>query len=87
MLVRLLRLHSDRNCLHVRPEASERLVATDEEVSILHSRFETELARQAAKAAEAAKQAAAALQQSGPLAKRTDRTKPPARTGAGTGRR
>ncbi|KAI0331656.1 hypothetical protein GY45DRAFT_1336052 [Cubamyces sp. BRFM 1775] len=58
---------------------SDRLVATKEEVAQLHSRFEEELARQAAKAAEAAKQAAAAAAESsgpnGPVAKRTDRTK------------
>ncbi|KAI0630604.1 hypothetical protein C8Q77DRAFT_1134189 [Trametes polyzona] len=53
---------------------SDRLVATKEEVALLHARFEEELARQAAKAAEAAKQAAAAAL-SGPAAKRTDRTK------------
>ncbi|KAI9067972.1 hypothetical protein FKP32DRAFT_1600863 [Trametes sanguinea] len=58
---------------------SERLVATKEEVAMLHSRFEEELARQAAKAAEAAKQAAAATM-NGPVAKRTDRTKQGART-------
>ncbi|KAI0794121.1 hypothetical protein C8Q74DRAFT_558479 [Fomes fomentarius] len=51
------------------------------EVTELHSRFEAELARQAAKAAEAAKQAAAAL--SGPLAKRTDRSKQATRTSGG----
>ncbi|KAI0653146.1 hypothetical protein C8Q70DRAFT_648594 [Cubamyces menziesii] len=65
---------------------SDRLVATKEEVAQLHSRFEEELARQAAKAAEAAKQAAAAAAGSGglngPLAKRADRTK----AGAGSGK-
>ncbi|OCH96359.1 hypothetical protein OBBRIDRAFT_743872 [Obba rivulosa] len=40
---------------------SERLIATQQEVAVLHTRFEAELARQAAKAAEAAKQAAAAF--------------------------
>ncbi|KAI0369112.1 hypothetical protein BV20DRAFT_1053409 [Pilatotrama ljubarskyi] len=60
---------------------SDRLVATKEEVAILHSRFEEELARQAAKAAEAAKQAAAAAALSGPVAKRTDRTKPASGSG------
>ncbi|KAH9893543.1 hypothetical protein C8Q73DRAFT_697389 [Cubamyces lactineus] len=65
---------------------SDRLVATKEEVAQLHSRFEEELARQAAKAAEAAKQAAAAAADNrglnGPVAKRTDRTK----QGAGSGK-
>ena len=70
--------HFDRNSLRAL-QASERLIATNEEVALLHSRFEAELARQAAKAAEAAKQAATAL--NGPLAKRTDRTKPAARAG------
>lgn len=40
---------------------SERLIATREEVAILHSRFEAELARQAAKAAEAAKKAVSSI--------------------------
>lgn len=62
-------------------QASDRLAATKQEVTELHSRFEAELARQAAKAAEAAKQAAAAL--SGPLAKRTDRSKQATRTSGG----
>ncbi|TBU47530.1 hypothetical protein BD309DRAFT_467644 [Dichomitus squalens] len=62
---------------------SERLVATNGEVAELHGRFQAELARQAAKAAEAAKQAAAAL--SGPLAKRTNGTKQAPRTTAGKG--
>ncbi|TFK88422.1 hypothetical protein K466DRAFT_520836 [Polyporus arcularius HHB13444] len=48
---------------------SDRLVATTEQVALLHSQFEAEFARQAAKAAEAAKQAQAAL--NGPLAKRS----------------
>ncbi|KAH9933387.1 uncharacterized protein B0H18DRAFT_983421 [Fomitopsis serialis] len=56
---------------------SKRLVATKEEVAALHARFEAELARQAAKAAEAAKQAAATL--NGPLAKRNNRSKRGAR--------
>ena len=60
--------------------ASKRLVATKEEVTALHARFEQELARQAAKAAEAAKQAAAAL--NGPLVKRNDRSKGRAARGA-----
>ena len=55
-------------------------MATTEEVALLHSQFEAEFARQAAKAAEAAKQAQAAL--NGPLAKRTT-AKQAART-AGT---
>ncbi|PIL25180.1 hypothetical protein GSI_13069 [Ganoderma sinense ZZ0214-1] len=62
---------------------SDRLVATREEVADLHGRFEAELARQAAKAAEAAKQAAASL--SGPLAKRTNGTKQAARATTGKG--
>ncbi|OBZ73603.1 ATP-dependent RNA helicase ded1 [Grifola frondosa] len=62
---------------------SDRLATIKEEVAILHTRFEAELARQAAKAAEAAKQAAAAL--GGPLAKRTDRSKQ-GRHQAGPGR-
>ncbi|KAI0085734.1 hypothetical protein BDY19DRAFT_986869 [Irpex rosettiformis] len=40
---------------------SDRLVATKEEVSSLHARFEAELSRQAAKAAEAARQTTAML--------------------------
>ncbi|THH00633.1 hypothetical protein EW026_g1924 [Hermanssonia centrifuga] len=40
---------------------SDRLIATKEEVLALHSKFEVELSRQAAKAAEAAKQTAAVL--------------------------
>ncbi|KAI8985539.1 hypothetical protein BD414DRAFT_507998 [Trametes punicea] len=59
---------------------SDRLVATREEVAVLHSRFEEELARQAVKAAEAAKQAAAAF--NGPVAKRADRTKQGSRSTA-----
>ncbi|KZT25135.1 hypothetical protein NEOLEDRAFT_1178561 [Neolentinus lepideus HHB14362 ss-1] len=55
---------------------SERLIATKEEVAALHSRFEVEFARQAAKAAEAAKAAASSLSK----AKRTERTKQRART-------
>ncbi|KAF9785243.1 hypothetical protein BJ322DRAFT_1062168 [Thelephora terrestris] len=39
---------------------SDRLRATREEVAVLHSKFEAELARQAAKSAEASKQATAA---------------------------
>ena len=77
-----LHRHSDQDpCRRVRPEASERLIAMEEEVALLHGRFETELSRQATKAAEAAKQAQAAL--NGPLAKRTDRTKTASRAGAG----
>lgn len=49
---------------------SDRLVATKQEVATLHSRFEQELQRQAARAAEAAKQTAAVLN-SGPVAKRS----------------
>ncbi|KAI1793478.1 hypothetical protein LXA43DRAFT_217391 [Ganoderma leucocontextum] len=62
---------------------SDRLVATNEEVADLHGRFEAELTRQAAKAAESAKQAAASL--SGPLAKRTNGTKQAARSTTGKG--
>lgn len=58
-----------------RAAASDRLIATKDEVVVLHARFEAELVRQAAKAAEAAKQAAAAALNSGPLAKRADRSK------------
>ncbi|KAL4252885.1 hypothetical protein ABKN59_003589 [Abortiporus biennis] len=53
---------------------SDRLVATKEEVAALHARFEAELSRQAARAAEAAKQAAAALN-SRTASKRSDRSK------------
>lgn len=53
---------------------ADRLIATKAEVAALHSRFEAELARQAAKAAEAAKQAAAALN-SRQLARRNERGK------------
>ncbi|GJE91309.1 hypothetical protein PsYK624_074580 [Phanerochaete sordida] len=49
---------------------SDRLVATKKEVAALHARFEQELQRQAARAAEAAKQTAAVLN-SGPVAKRS----------------
>ncbi|KAF8579916.1 hypothetical protein K439DRAFT_1358404 [Ramaria rubella] len=41
---------------------SERLISTREEVAILHSRFEAELSRQAAKAAEAVRQNALAME-------------------------
>ncbi|KAI0063970.1 hypothetical protein BV25DRAFT_324795 [Artomyces pyxidatus] len=58
---------------------SDRLVATREEVAVLHARFEAELARQAAKAAEAAKQAAEAA--SAVPAKRGDRAVQKARKG------
>ena len=75
-------LHSDRKFLTHR-EASDRLVATNEEVAEFHARFQAELARQAAKVAEAAKQAAASL--SGPLAKRTNGTKQAQRATTGTG--
>lgn len=64
-------------------QASDRLVATKEEVAVLHARFEAELARQAAKAVEAAKQAATVL--NGPLAKRADRSKQGARASTGRG--
>ncbi|KZT09833.1 uncharacterized protein LAESUDRAFT_741531 [Laetiporus sulphureus 93-53] len=56
-----------------RSATSDRLIATREEVAVLHARFEQELERQATKAAEAAKQAENAL--NGPSAKRTDRSK------------
>ncbi|KAI0917862.1 hypothetical protein AcV5_002693 [Taiwanofungus camphoratus] len=59
---------------------SDRLVATKEEVAVLHARFEAELARQAAKAAEDAKQAASAL--NGSLVKRADRSKQSRASGA-----
>ncbi|KAI0339416.1 hypothetical protein BDW22DRAFT_1400151 [Trametopsis cervina] len=49
---------------------SERLIATKEEVASLHARFEAELSRQAAKAAEAARQTTAMLG-GGPVAKRS----------------
>ena len=48
--------------------ASDRLISTREEVAVLHSRFEAELSRQAAKAAEVAKQNALAAE-SGTTAK------------------
>lgn len=50
--------------------ASDRLIATKQEVVALHARFEQELQRQAARAAEAAKQTAAVLN-SGPVAGRS----------------
>jgi hypothetical protein len=50
--------------------ASDRLVATKHEVAALHSRFEAELSKQAARAAEAAKQTNAVLN-SAPAAKRS----------------
>ncbi|CAL1715174.1 unnamed protein product [Somion occarium] len=53
---------------------SDRLVATKEEVAVLHARFEAELARQTARAAEAAKQAAAAAMNNR-QSKRSDRSK------------
>ncbi|KAI0077765.1 hypothetical protein K474DRAFT_1051294 [Panus rudis PR-1116 ss-1] len=53
---------------------SDRLIATKEEVAALHARFEAELSRQAARAAEAAKQAAAAHNKS-QGGKRSDRSK------------
>ncbi|PCH44444.1 hypothetical protein WOLCODRAFT_165152 [Wolfiporia cocos MD-104 SS10] len=52
---------------------SERMAATKEEVALLHSRFEAELARQAAKAAEAAAQTPAALV--GPAANRAKQSR------------
>ncbi|THH15749.1 hypothetical protein EW146_g4783 [Bondarzewia mesenterica] len=58
---------------------SDRLVATREEVAVLHARFEAELARQAAKAEEAAKQAASAAPTN--ASKQTDRARQKARTG------
>ncbi|KAF8524167.1 hypothetical protein JB92DRAFT_3253786 [Gautieria morchelliformis] len=51
---------------------SERLVSTREEVAVLHARFEAELARQAAKAAEVAKQGAQTAE-GGTVAKRGPR--------------
>jgi len=63
--------------------ASDRLVATKEEVALLRSRFEAELARQAAKAAKlaAASRLMAALPPKGSRAKRTERAQQRARTG------
>ncbi|KAI0321563.1 hypothetical protein OF83DRAFT_1098617 [Amylostereum chailletii] len=58
---------------------SDRLVATREEVAVLHARIEAELARQAARAEEAAKQAEAAVALAS--TKRTDRKARKARTG------
>ena len=57
-------------------KASERLRATREEVAVLHSKFEAELARQATKSAEASKHTAAAttgmsLKRSAPSNKQT----------------
>lgn len=54
--------------------ASDRLVETKGEVATLHARFEAELARQTARAAEAAKQAAAAAMNNR-QSKRGDRSK------------
>ncbi|KAF8517927.1 hypothetical protein BU17DRAFT_49059 [Hysterangium stoloniferum] len=55
---------------------SERLISTRKEVAVLHSRFEAELSRQAAKAAEVARQNAA---ENGVVAKR-DRNQQRSRT-------
>lgn len=63
--------------------ASDRLIATKEEVAALHARFEAEFARQTARAAEAAKQAAEVLN-SLPGGKRADGTKQ-RRSSAGKG--
>lgn len=52
-------------------KASNRLRATREEVAVLHSKFEAELARQAAKSAEASKQTAAAVSTTGTSLKRS----------------
>ena len=67
--------------------ASERLVATKEEVALLRSRFEAELARQATKAAKlaAASKLMAALPAKGPRAKRADRAQQRARTNGSEG--
>lgn len=62
--------HAVTQTVHPDCQASDRLVATKEEVSSLHARFEAELSRQAAKAAEAARQTTAMLSGS-PAAKRT----------------
>ncbi|KAH8116312.1 hypothetical protein DFH11DRAFT_1542351 [Phellopilus nigrolimitatus] len=57
---------------------SERLRATKEEVAFLHGRFEAELSRQAARAAEAARQAALVVSQM-QKSKRNDRSQQRAR--------
>ncbi|KAI5121880.1 hypothetical protein M0805_001086 [Coniferiporia weirii] len=58
--------------------SSERLRATEEEVAFLHGRFEAELSRQAAKAAEAARQAALVVSQM-QKSKRSERSQQRAR--------
>ncbi|KAA1468928.1 hypothetical protein DENSPDRAFT_834426 [Dentipellis sp. KUC8613] len=67
------RFPSSEFTFECRSATSVRLVATREEVAVLHARFEAELARQAAKAAEAAKAAAEAAKNASKGSERAQR--------------